>query len=320
MNVIAFVVVVCCCSSTLGFLFSTCNNNSDCKNGGSCEGVDGFKSCDCKPNYFGTYCEIDPDRCHTHGRCDVLLFPPYYFCHCEHGYHGLDCQDAPATQPTTTLPSTPSTTITIIQTTPTTTLPTPTTTILSTTPTTLIQTTPTTTMPQKSHLTDKITTPPNIVITTTDTPTTTFNQTTPTVSTTTELHMHTDTPRCSKYKTDFYIAGNVISHNALASVCPKSGNHSSPEAFVLDHCTLTNADPKGWKIGHQVMANCAAVPPYTPVIETFGTYSPNTHRSGIFLECLPEPDGFKIAYQPCDSAPTIENVSSSEAQLFYTVN
>ncbi|KAH3749534.1 hypothetical protein DPMN_184032 [Dreissena polymorpha] len=155
--------------------------------------------------------------------------------------------------------------------------------------------------------------------TTTTTSGTTFNPTTPTVATTTELQMYSDTPRCSKFKTVFDIAGTIISHNALASVCPKSGNHSSPEAFVLNHCTLTNTDPKGWKIGHQVMSNCATVPPYTPVFETFGIYSPDTHRSGIFLECLPEPEGFKIAYQPCDSAPTIEHVSSSEASLFYTV-
>ncbi|XP_052235235.1 mucin-2-like [Dreissena polymorpha] len=318
MNILAFAVVACCCSSTLGFLFSTshsCSNNTECQHGGSCQGFEGNKRCHCKSGYWGYNCEIDlghicnSDRCHSHGRCDAILLPPYYLCHCENGYHGHDCQNAPATQLAATQPQ---------QTTPMSS--TPTTTIPPTRPTTtLIQTTTPTTMPPTSHHTHKTTTPPNTVITTSHKPTTTFNPTAPTVATTTLSQMYTDTPRCSKFKTVFDIAGTIISDNALASVCPKSGNHSSPEAFVLNHCTLTNTDPKGWKIGHQVMYNCAAVPPYTPVIETFGTYSPNTHRSGIFLECLPEPEGFKIAYQPCDSAPTIEHVSSSEASLFYTV-
>ncbi|XP_052235237.1 uncharacterized protein LOC127847405 isoform X2 [Dreissena polymorpha] len=314
MNIVALVVVVSSFSSTLGFLLPFCNSNSDCQHGGSCEGLGGLKRCQCRHNYVGDFCEIDlghicdssssssssgliieihvgmPEpRCHGNGRCAATRSPPYYYCHCENGYHGQDCQYAPAPdqillsysvvftatmpQPTTTLPSTPPAT-------------------------TLTQTTPTTSLPT--------TTPPTRMSST--------------GQTTTLSQMYTDTPRCSKFKTDFDIAGNIISHNALASVCPKSGNHSTPEAFVLNHCTLKNTNPQGWRIGHQVMSNCAAVPPYTPVFETFGIYGPDTHRSGIFLECLPEPEGFKIAYQPCDSTPTIEHVSSSEAQLFYTVN
>ncbi|KAH3749536.1 hypothetical protein DPMN_184034 [Dreissena polymorpha] len=156
--------------------------------------------------------------------------------------------------------------------------------------------------------------------TTTPVPTTTPMPTTTTIATTTELHLYTDTPHCAKYSIVFDIADTIISHNALASVCSSSGNHSSPEAFVLNHCDLAIKNPKEWQKGHQVMTNCTAVPAYTPVIETSGDeFSSGTHRSGIFLECLPEPEGFKMVYQGCDSIPIIEHVTSDKAKLFYTV-
>ncbi|KAJ8734438.1 hypothetical protein PYW08_013688 [Mythimna loreyi] len=72
-----------------------------CQNGARCvEDIRGDYSCDCPPNYHGTYCELevslDPQcvagPCRNNGSCSVPPGADSYVCACPPGYTGRNCE------------------------------------------------------------------------------------------------------------------------------------------------------------------------------------------------------------------------------------
>ncbi|WAR10154.1 hypothetical protein MAR_035230 [Mya arenaria] len=66
---------------------------------------------------------------------------------------------------------------------------------------------------------------------------------------------------------------------------------------------------------------------YTAIVSSTGNQHVSKNSiSGIFIECLNNPDGFKMAVQNCDSAPYIEHVVSrgnndrTDPDIYFTIS
>ncbi|XP_060603292.1 uncharacterized protein LOC132756284 [Ruditapes philippinarum] len=113
-------------------------------------------------------------------------------------------------------------------------------------------------------------------------------------------------PACMKYEVISDVASSKYESNSDARQCP-SGNKTSHEALVIANC---NTGPTNtWTKGANVMSVCSSLPSYTPVASiSSGNTGLNWDRSGIFISCLG--NGFKIAYQDCDTTPTLAHIIS----------
>lgn len=193
-----------------------------------------------------------------------------------------------------------------------------------------IPTTPTTPTTTTQQPTTKPTTLSSTRLTTTRQPTTTAEPKSATHPPTTAAQTSSVTPTTVKLPTSFNtcpklsaiqdIAQHNAASNANASSCP-SGGHRSPDAFVMNHCTVTHSS--SWVQGLKVMDHCHRVPLYTPVATFYhGQYVPNGGTSGIFLGCLPH--GFKLGEQPCNNDPTVIHVEeggifTGDPNVYYTI-
>ncbi|XP_069692830.1 sushi, von Willebrand factor type A, EGF and pentraxin domain-containing protein 1-like isoform X3 [Periplaneta americana] len=68
-----------------------------CVNGGTCHTLGpGYFTCDCKPGYVGSYCEIQVKSCDSnpclHGASCIDIKPLKYNCSCLPGYSGQNCE------------------------------------------------------------------------------------------------------------------------------------------------------------------------------------------------------------------------------------
>lgn len=178
----------------------------------------------------------------------------------------------------------------------------PTTTKVATTPHPTATTSTSTQIPSTTPPTTSTAT--TTILRTTPEPTPSLSTTQAPKSATTTVLVPHSLHICPKLSTVLDIAQHNIASNVNASLCP-SGTHQSPEAFVLNHCTVEH--PATWIQGLKVMDNCNTIPLYTPVATFFSSgYVSNGGIAGVFLGCLP--NGFKIGVQPCDQTPNIAHI------------
>ncbi|XP_052237017.1 uncharacterized protein LOC127848543 isoform X2 [Dreissena polymorpha] len=345
-----------------GFI-STCDS-IPCQNFGQCTQTHDWRhvECHCRFGFKGNTCQThvcESDHPCRRGSCERDGTPPKYFhCACPDSYTGEHCETLiPTTTttetpiPTTTLPtSTPQTTtnplptLTIAQTTAvpeTTTIanstlsstisltsPTSTEGAEMSTTTTLTTATgaPTTPVSEYTTTTNSTLTPPTTTLVTTPlfTTTTTLPPTTTSVMTSSASHLLPQMHTCFKYGIVHDIASSLVSSHPNASTCEETGTRKSAEAFVLNSCKV--GEPSTWNIGLNVMENCLQIPHYTPVFSIHGNhYNSSESVAAIFLECLYNPDGIKIAIQHCDTPPTIEHVTGkmdntiTDPTTYYTI-
>ncbi|XP_060591799.1 sushi, nidogen and EGF-like domain-containing protein 1 isoform X1 [Ruditapes philippinarum] len=279
-----------------------------CQHRGRCQRTDTspYFKCTCNYGYLGERCEQDhcvSSPCKNGGTCHRDYKGIFYRCSCLNGYIGVNCDVSACT-------STPcqnggkcsvsynspyyqcscSNGFTGNQcenNPPTTALP-----VTSVSVTMDVKTTQTTT--QTTSSTELLTTSPNITLS------------------------------CSKFSSVFDLAEKAMETNVLAVACP-SGNHTSPEAYVLNNCGVQYST-YAWKQGYNVRTLCKQIPPYTPVA-TFeqGAYVPSSSTSGIFIGCLVGSTGFTIAIQRCDQVPQIDHIdfingtTAGQHGDFYTI-
>ncbi|XP_052814927.1 uncharacterized protein LOC128241858 isoform X2 [Mya arenaria] len=122
---------------------------------------------------------------------------------------------------------------------------------------------------------------------------------------------------CSKYLVVYNLAESIVSTHENATTCSS--------AFVLDTCPVKH--PAEWRVGRKIMTNCDTIPAYTAIVSSTGNQHVSKNSiSGIFIECLNNPDGFKMAVQNCDSAPYIEHVVSrgnndrTDPDIYFTIS
>ncbi|KAL4217533.1 hypothetical protein ACF0H5_023982 [Mactra antiquata] len=297
--------------------------------------------CDCDAGWRGDHCDREEySQCGyyslqcLHGECYYNVYNGRQYnhhCVCIHGWHGNKCDQqitptsttvstTPSTVPTTTpstvptaMPSTvPTTTPSTVPTTTPSTVPTTTpstvpTTAPSTVPTTVMMVFTATTALKSTAGTTTDTKAPILPILTKAPSTPGGNNTTSTMVTPQANFTIFSECNATSFKTDFN--NGVKSVNLNTTQCP-SGQHESSEAFILEHCNVSD-HPTTWRQGNSVATLCnstsSMLPPYTP-IATFdnGIYSPIGSRAGIFLRCLS--NGFEMAYQTCDKPPHSTNI------------